>query len=60
MHIWTLNILEMVIIRVESTIAIKQQVIYGLSVGIFTFELDHFKGQDRAYFTSEYFENGDM
>ena len=40
MHIGTVNIMEMVIDRATTIIAFKQQVMYGLSIGIFRFDLD--------------------
>ena len=41
-------------------ISVKQQVIYGFSAGIFTFDLSHFKDQGYAYFIGEYLQNGDI
>ena len=42
MHIYTINILEMVTDWVRITNAIKYQVRYGLSIGIFIFQFDQF------------------
>ena len=42
MHILTANILKMVKDKAKITIAIKYEIIYGLLIGIFAFDLDPF------------------
>ena len=44
-HTWTMNISKKVTDRVNTTIAIKYEVEYGLSISVFRFDLRLFKGQ---------------
>ena len=61
MNIPTANISKMVTDRENIAIVIKYEIARGLSIRIFTFDSNPFKGQDqgRAHFDCVYLENGD-
>ena len=42
MHIFTVNVMDLVSYRVQIKIAIKKLITYGLQIGIFIFDLDVF------------------
>ena len=58
MHIPNANILEMVKDKAKITIAIKYEIIYGLSIGILVLSKD--QGQGHVHFDDIYFENGEL